>query len=354
MSALLWLPMRSQFWADNGVEILTNGDFEAGGSPPAGWAQLNSVCTTENGGRPGSAGSHHARVAYDGSHPTGTMRETGILTLNRKYVGKGWYQCSSGGQSIAIGDSGVAWGSAPTVPSWTFFRTPEAVCAGTAFNLQGVGLAAGQYVEFDDWSVQEQFMYTQNLGSLKGKVQCGDGRTAATFPTQLYPRGCSFNGSQYMNHVAAPALYGSVSFGCFVRMTKSINYIPVLGYADANNGRQLSAEVSAGKRIPVLYTKGWSNYITGSTDLADGLWHSLWGTYEAVSGIASIYVDGKVDNSGAKAANADAANRDFGIGTAFGGTYMTGSMTCVARYPYAITPTGIRDLDQRMRVEANT
>jgi len=76
----------------------------------------------------------------------------------------------------------------------------------------------------DNLSVQEQFLYTRNRGLLAqtpqtSRVQLGDGRTAASFPTMLpltvaCRKGMAFNGSQYAE-IPTPIPNGTYTL-CFL------------------------------------------------------------------------------------------------------------------------------------------
>jgi hypothetical protein len=52
---------------------------------------------------------------------------------------------------------------------------------------------------------------TENIGSLGGTVQLGDGTTSTTFPTQLTPKGMSFDGGDYIETGASVSTEGALA-----------------------------------------------------------------------------------------------------------------------------------------------
>lgn len=200
---LISLKLAGSYWADQGANLLVNGDFEtAGGPPPTGWGSIGSVPYRTAGARPGSSGAWMCEIGWDGVNISGRATQNAFV-VGRRYHPFGWYQTDGtiaitaqdglGGITI-VGPASAAWVRADGV----------GVAAHARFDLMNNGnLAAGKYVRFDDWIVYEQFMYTPNAGILGGRVQIGDGRTSTTFPTQLgraegVNGGMRFDGGDYL------------------------------------------------------------------------------------------------------------------------------------------------------------
>lgn len=227
MNLLIELPLVSQYWDDQGSNLFANGDFEGGaGPPPASWSQFNCLFTRQSGSR-GISGSYVGRVGYDGVNAIGFGYQ-GACVAGRRYHGTSWMKTdgvaiprlsNGAGVDYWIGAASVAWQGADVI-------IPSAAVAN--LGILSANLAAGRYVDADDMTLYEQFMYTRNRGLLgqtpaTSRVQVGDGRTAATFPTMLNltqtPRkGMAFNGSQYAQWMN-PLASGTYTFCALVMRT---------------------------------------------------------------------------------------------------------------------------------------
>ena len=221
MQPLLDLNLTDMWWADNNVELLTNGNFEgAAGPPPAGWSLFHSVMTREAGTRTGGSGSYVGRVAYDGVNAAGIGYEA-ACTVGRRYHALTWMKSDGVGiPTLADGVGGTYWTGLASV-TW---QGADTILTASSANmcLMCNNLAAGRYIDADDLSLQEQFMYTRNRGLLgqtpaTQRVQVGDGRTAASFPTMLNltqsPRkGMSFDGANQYLQYNTPIPSGTYTF----------------------------------------------------------------------------------------------------------------------------------------------
>lgn len=327
MSALLWLPLRSQFWADNGVELLTNGGFETpGGPPPTGWGSIGSVPYRTVGTRTGGTGSWMCEIGWDGVNVSGRATQS-VMTAARRYHPSVWYQ-TDGVTAVTLQD-GLAGISKVGVASatWQFLDT-IGVAAHARLDLMNNGaLGAGKYVRFDDASLQEQFMYTANEGSLKGKVQLGDGRTAATFPAQLAGRrGWSFNGSGYA--LLAQPISGTYTFVALLtnRWVTGAKYI-------------LDARASGGTGY-IWYSGAPQLETSSGTIYVDGIQTTTLTPYKpSVVAVAGMTLN----------APGNTALFTFnGVGAGW-----IGDAQQVGLFPGTLTPTQLRDIEYRMRAEAN-
>lgn len=219
-TALIDLPLYDMYWADQGSNLLTNGDFEgAAGPPPTGWTEGSCTATRQAGTRTNGTGSYVGQAAYLAT-ATGGMSQN-ILTSGRRYRFSMWGY-SDGTAVPGIYHSGTGWpwyGVASA--GWQYSGELILNAAATDFRLWSAAQAPGTKVQFDDAVVYEQFMYTANRGVLGGKVQVGDGRTAASFPTMLNPtktprKGMSFDGGDYL--IYPNVLANGTYTACFLAM----------------------------------------------------------------------------------------------------------------------------------------
>lgn len=170
-------------------------------------------------------------------------------------------------------------------------------------------------------------MVTENMGSLGGTVQCGDGATAGTFPTQRSPRGASFDGGDYLQWLS-PVANGTYSIIAFVQKMETGAAGRYILDARAGGGTGFFWDSGAG-----LASSSGTIYVDGlaSTTLAYGQTAAV-----ACSGITlaapaslSAFIDNTIANGW--------------LGSAWG----------LGLFPDTLTPTQVRDLSDRMRVEAN-
>ncbi len=209
---LLDLNFSSQYWEDQGANLLANPDFEgAAGPPPASWSVFHITGTRENGTRTGGAGSYIGRGAYDGANAIGFMYQ-GACTATRRYHSLGWMN-SDGVAVPTWGDgAGATFWTGLASSTWQQFDETH-IAAVANIGMVSANLAAGRYINADDLFLYEQFLYTRAQGVLcqtpaTSRVQLGDGRTAATFPTQLPNRGMSFDGTS--DYCAGPSVPNGV------------------------------------------------------------------------------------------------------------------------------------------------
>ena len=361
MKPLIFLPMRDTFRVEGSTSILTNGDFEgAAGPPPAGWGTLRGTETREAGTRTGGSGSYVGQIAYDNTNNNGQLNQN-ILKIGASYRFTGWCKTSNLGEIPAVTDgNSVGYNPGVSLPSWTNFNV-NLTATGTYFTAYCGALAANRWAQFDDLAAYPLNVYTKNLGSA-GDVLVGDGITPSTMPTQLTPsvnvrRGMSFNGSQYLQLTTVlPPLSAVTAIIQFSGLLKSRNYPGLIGKRiDATHGWALTAELSAGKRIPTFYCRGTNQYIAGTYDVADGAMHTVIGVYDPIAGVASVYVDGKLDGSASRTASLDGGAVDGtfigGDGVAFLGATMTAYQSYV--FPTAFSSQQVSIFNEYLMSEVS-
>lgn len=362
MRPLIWSPLRSQFYADNGVELFVNGNFEtAGGPPPVGWTAFQTTATRELGTRPGGLGSWVGRAAYDGANANGLIYQV-LATVGRRYHASGWLQGINGAVPFII-DNGSA------TSYWTGVAGPwqqaDAVfnALGTQLRLQSTNLAATRYIEADDMSLQEQFMYTQNIGSA-GNLQCGDGRTAATFPTMLTPaislrKGMNFDGQAASNQrlVAVGQLLGT---GDITVVLQSIQR--TAGFASW--ARLVSNAVAAGFDLSLVWD-GTHYHIYVTSNAFTTIFDTIFDAYMRLpttiivtrtAGVTGtcLYVNGKLINTGnSGVAQAGDANLTIGSYPDAGVAQrpMDAELLHASVWPFLFTPQQASLMHQRLLAE---
>lgn len=327
MQPLLDIPLYSQFWADQGANLLANGDFEgAAGPPPAGWLASQCVATRQTGARTGSTGLYVGREAYDGVNAVGLMYQAGIFTAGRRYHNVVWANGFAGAQLWSGDNGGQGWTGLGTgawkVGDVTF------VAAGAQFRLQCSNFGPGLSVDWDDVDVREQFLYTENRGSLKGKVQLGDGRTAASFPlmlplTQACRKGMLFDGGDYMQWMSP--VTSSTFTPCFLvsRAAAGAAYLLDAGAGGGAGSLQWSGAAMSASTGTV--------YVDDTATTALGLAPLC---FVAVSGI-TISAPTKIVVG---ASNASASP-------------WTGNLFGFRLFPGTLTPRQLSDIRQRMLAE---
>ena len=82
----------------------------------------------------------------------------------------------------------------------------------------------------------------------------------------------------------------------------------------------------------------------GSTDVADGAWHMVTGTYDADTGVVAVYVDGLIDGEGAPStAIAPTEDKPLILGAELddGATAYDGLLDKVSIYNYPLSDVGV-------------
>jgi hypothetical protein len=182
--AAVYLPLRSHFLAlpTNGVTVVTDGDMELAGV--VNWPKVTADSVEKV---PGDGGQV-LQVTTSGQQ---YVRQIGILTVGKTYTISA-RMCGDGsvfprlhiGSFILDGDTG------------TDFQSFSATGVATSTELRLYASGAG-VVKFNDIVVIEHKEQTKNLGT-GGNVKWGDGSTASTQPTQLYPKGFEVDGGDYL------------------------------------------------------------------------------------------------------------------------------------------------------------
>ena len=352
MRPLIWLPLRDVYRADSGVEILTNGSFSAWTG--ADWTKIPTGWTVTS---PGTLANH---VTED---PVGSLRTVSdggfvqllqsVLTIGVPYVATIVVTACTGTFSLTGATNYIIIGAPGT---YTINFTADAVNLlikrGTACD-----------VTVDSISVRGMQARSKNLGSAGDYVIVGDGLAVASMPTMLTPsvnvrRGMAFNGSQYLQLAPAlPSLTAVTAIIQFSGLTKARNYPGLIGKRiDATHGWALTAELSAGKRIPTFYCRGTNQYVAGTYDVADGAVHTVMGVYDPIAGVASVYVDGRLDGSGSKTSGLDGGAVDGtyigGDGVAFLGAAMNAYQSAV--FPIAFSPQQVAMMHERLMSQVST
>lgn len=264
---LLDIPMASQFWDNQGANLLSNPGFESGGDPPASWTQLNCLATTQTVARPGATGTKVGQVGYDGVNASGRIYQAAAgAAAGRRYYVQAWGRTDGVGTGRIVPDGSPISLAISASTSWQLQGAPF-VAVGANLNLFGDNLAAGRYAQFDDVEFYEQFLYTRNRGLLgttpaTSRVQCGDGRTAATFPTMANlnttPRqGFTTAAGQYVLSTI-PLASGTYTVSMLVQKTSTLGSRYLLDCRDSGGAGFISIDAGGvlGSSSGTLYVNG--------------------------------------------------------------------------------------------------
>ena len=202
---------------------------------------------------------------------------------------------------------------------------------------------------------------TRNLGSLGGSIQLGDGVTPATFPTQVFPHGMSFDGGDYLladnssgiyNFTAGGGVDLPFSFEVLMRPSATPGeFFSKGGYTAAPGGWYFLTITT----LPALMlTDAAGNffygYVTGGVPLVPTVQHVV-ATYTgngALSGI-SMYTAGTprvVVGAGAGVYGGlpGGVLPMYVGGSGAGGGRWNGSIFNAAIYPFVLTPGEVASL----------
>lgn len=129
-----------------------NGNFEgADGNPPDGWTKLNATCSRQAGTRTGGTGSYVGRMAYDGSNAVGYLYQN-RYAIGNLYDLDVWLRTDGVGVPELRNDTTTLWtGSASA--TWQHAVVSGATTPAGSFVVRCANLAAGRYVEVDDFTV---------------------------------------------------------------------------------------------------------------------------------------------------------------------------------------------------------
>jgi len=328
----LWIDVPLLSWyreEDPSRSTLLNGDFEGGiGPPPASWTEANVVGTREAGHRTGGAGSYVGQVAYDGSHATGELYQSGLV-IGAPYRLDGWAR-GDGAANPKYSDSGGAgvW-TGTSSALWQQFTTGQFIAAGGYHYLFGQSLAAGRLVQWDDLVLTPFVARTRNRGLLGGGLQLGDGLAAATFPTFVGggKRGIALNGSQYLQWLAA------IPNGTYT-------WYALLTRTSAGTNSAFLLDTRAGGGTGYIWWNGTALESSSGTLYVNGVASTAlpYGELAFISCVGIVL---------------DAPSKIVLQASNILGTAWVGNVYCQALYPYALTPTQLRALHERAMMEVN-
>lgn len=148
----------------------------------------------------------------------------------------------------------------------------------------------------------------------------------------------TFNGSTDVIRVSKNLLSGTLDFTITaIARTTNMNSVDYIcgNYGTGNNGLELYFQNS---KI-ILYAVG--TYLTGITNLSSNTWYHITAT--RVSGVATIYINGVLEISGAMAGNIPTTNPfTIGNGHDYTSEAFSGNIPYVTVYNRALVPSEIR------------
>lgn len=220
----------------------------------------------------------------------------------------------------------------------------------------------------DSWFYDGVTAKLVNKGSLGGTVQLGDGVTPATFPTQVFPHGMSWDGAaRYLYRASEAAL--SFATGAGDELPFSLESFFVVNdtsqrvaWSKGQYGTTCEYLSYAGGPIAgmLVVDAGNAAYIGRRATLSTGFFvlgvHHLVGAYDGTRTAAgiSIYVDGVRRDNGND--NAGVYTRMGALGgpvrvghNAGAANYWSGKIFNSAIYPFALQPGEVAQLYQQRR-----
>jgi len=144
---------------------------------------------------------------------------------------------------------------------------------------------------------------TENIGSLGGTITVGDGTTSSTFPTQLAPKGMSFDGGDYLEASAAviPAT-GAFSVSALLTIDSVSATAGICGQYYDTIGERLALGINS-TNLFLQIGATTLNYAYGTSIALGRIFHVIAG--RDASNNTFIYVDGELVASGTNATNVD-------------------------------------------------
>lgn len=346
--ALVYLPLKSWYYKENGTNLLVDmlvASYGVGNS-----ATLTNPTTDT------------LRVAYNGSANAYGYQTK--CTTGKRYKITGQIAGDGAGTSIPK----LIFNDGTVIFTGTNSATLQNVSVEMVATNPTIGLynfSASGYCDFKDIRVELMEARTENIGSLGGYALLGDGSTSTTFPTQLSPKGMSFDGGDYIdtsvvyNDSAQPfSIVALLRFGS-VSGTQEI-----FGNFDGTNG--ISLREYGGDYFDFYVYKSASDFIRRyqtSVDPKPGELYTLIVTYDG-SGVTTgmvFYQDGiYLASNGAAAGSMGAfsSTNGFRIGarkTASPGNFLAsgGKIYASAYYPFALTPTQVRAVHNQLMKSLN-
>ncbi len=158
------------------------------------------------------------------------------------------------------------------------------------------------------------------------------------------PRSLSFNGSStYVEAANAPTMNPTtaITVTAWIRTSKaSLNYIITKG----DNSFKLAVGVGSPGRLSFSLA-GVTGWVSGVSTVSDDQWHHVAATWDKVTGLVKLYVDGLAETTatvGGTAINVGASSVQ--IGSYNYGSNFLGLMDDVRLYNRALTPAEIAEL----------
>lgn len=369
--ALVYLPLKSWYYKENGTQLLTDGDMEAAGV--AAWSVDHSATLTKETSSPQS-GTQWLKIAYNGVANPGAYQS--VVTSGKRYKLSGYIkgdgtrvpQICSGATVVWTGTSSTSWQAIGGTTGYIEF------IAGGSY-VEVVFLASDGYVGVDNLRVELMEARTDNIGSLGGYALLGDGSTTTTFPSQLNPHGMSFDGGDYLNidMGIGPLLTLSMPFTFSVLMYDNKGLSDTTGYSlggtwDTAQGKGVLfykyPSTSYGPGVLIGSSSG--NFLEARGKEAPPGIHLYTFTYDGSGTFAGImiYIDGKLSswiNGSTGTLGSDiVSGKGVMLGARWNGAasphqYLTSGKRIldVSIYPFVLTPVQVKMLSDNLNKTKN-
>jgi hypothetical protein len=296
---LIDLPLRSSYYKENGVEILTDPDFD--NTTIDDWEASSTAVALSLSTDSPKTGTQALRITYVTGH--GYARRVG-LTSTRRYRFKGWARGDGGAFFPRITDHGgtIFW-QGTTSTSWQYFDVEFTGASWVVLYTPLTGGGVGSWIEFDNLSLELMENLTENKGTLGGTAKLGDGFTPTTMPTLLAPHGASFDGGDSidLNNEVLTLSSQAFSFGCLLFDPSGLSDVSnpsLLGTWDGaqTKGVLIYKYPSVANGFGLLIGSSSGNLLEARGDACPRGLHSFFATYSGSGTYAGLklYIDGKL------------------------------------------------------------
>jgi hypothetical protein len=197
---------------------------------------------------------------------------------------------------------------------------------------------------------------TENIGSEGGIMYLGDGTTSTTFPTQLYPKGFSYDGGDYLESEDSVSgmsgdFEGSMTALIKRSVTGSAMLVTSLGAnsVDAGVSFGMAVDTVAGSLSAEFNSR---THRTAGDLISDDQWYHIAITKEAgtITAGTKLYINGEEVPYAATASgspNLLAGPFNVGVWVVPGASEFTGSILHPRLFDFELTPTQVKEIARR-------
>jgi len=330
---LIDLPLRTSYYKENGVELLTDPNFD--NATIDDWVASSAVISL----------SLSTASPYNGTQALRLTRATAYgyakfttLTSGKRLKVRGKARGDGTFYPRITDDSGNVLWAGTTSTAWQDFDFETISTGWLVLYTPLAGGGNGNWIEFDAMSIELMENLTDNKGTLGGTAKLGDGSTTTTMPTILAPHGAGFDGGDYIDMGRITQLEGA-SKATIAWMWKPTTLANSRGFGkdDGTGNERLiffeSTPSGGAAKVAISAATGGSSYaISGGYPIRQGVYYTgimvFDGTQATANNRLKLYIDGKEITdfvyTGSFPATLTAATTNFLFGKRAGSTWMTG------------------------------